>query len=173
MSNLDKLKQLLENPTEERMLQVMFEKDQPLGKEVMDIVRILQAEKQHIPTIGNFKFQPIWSFGKLTYVVSLHDKELHERLLQVQREQWAAKLKGVMEELFSYPDGHHTGSRVYDHMQGNYPALKVFEQIARAYFQVKKKEGREPTNAEYINLKIDPNLKRSKIALHAIRHFDT
>lgn len=38
MSNLDKLKQLLENPTEERMLQVMFEKDQPLGKEVMDIV---------------------------------------------------------------------------------------------------------------------------------------
>lgn len=174
MSNLEKLQQLLAAPTNEQMLEVILEKDQPFGKEVMDIVRAMSTAKEHIPSpMGVFKFQPIWSFGKLTYVVSLTDKDLHTELVAMQRDQWSKKHKDLMEELYGYPDGYHAACKAYDLMQGNYPALKVFDTISKAYFQVKRKEKRDPTNGELIALKIDPGLKRSKIALHAIRHFDT
>ena len=174
MDKLNKLEQLLKNPTPEQTLEVIFEKDQPFGKEVMDLVRELSAEKHRIPsTVGNFGFQAIWSFGTLKQIVSLKDKVAHEKLKQMHREKWAMRFKPIMEDLFKYPDGFHTGCAVYDYMDGNYPALKEFEATAKAYFKIKDQQGRPPTNEELIKLNVRHSLQRVKLALNAVRHYDT
>ncbi len=166
------LKALLLGATREQQMEVLFEKDRPFGKKVMDLVRELSASGVIVGEIGDFKFHPIASKGLLSHIVGSNIPELAKQLKSVQRTRWAEEHKRHFEEVLDFPDGFKAASEAFDYMRGHYPTLSAFAEVSTIYMKLfKRLRYKHPEEYQLGEAGVRVDLQRNKAAIKAARRF--